>query len=214
MTSSARSSASIAVSQPVRSQYPCDSMHAFGKPVVPEVYWKLAMADGSSATARSSDGAPARSPASSATVRTSRTVPTVAATDRTRPACSSEVSTSTAPESASTKPRSDPRYRALTGTAIAPAFSTANQLSGQSGTLPSMIATRSPGRIPCATRTWASRLAASCTSAKVSDAPGKRRNSWPPQRCAASRTSSPIVPQRGSGPARARSNKMPLTQAP
>ena len=49
---------------------------------------------------------------------------------------------------------------------------------------------------------------------KVSDTPGKRRNSWPPDRSAASRTSSPIVLQGGSGPARARSNKIPLTQAP
>jgi hypothetical protein len=53
----------------------------------------------------------------------------------------------------------------LTGTAIAPAFPIANQLSGQSGTLPIMTATRSPGRTPCAIRTCASRLLAAWMSA-------------------------------------------------
>jgi len=58
-------------------------MHAFGKPVVPEVYWKLAMPEGSSGTAGSAAAASASSPASSAGVSTSRTVPVAAATART-----------------------------------------------------------------------------------------------------------------------------------
>lgn len=179
-TSSARSPACTAICQAVRNQYSWVSMQALGKPVVPEVYCRLASAR------TGHPAAPAGVRAKVLSVCTGTAAPRSASTERTRSSSRSEVSTAVLPESASTWARSALRHRMSTGTATAPARSTASHSSGQQARFAAMIATRSPGPNPAARSPSASSRVRCPASPKLTLRSGQRRNSRSPCRRAAS----------------------------